>query len=181
MMKRNRFLLLLLVVGLSLSLMGCPEVINRGPQFVQIDGEDIKTINDVTYYHVQGNDFHPNDMIQDLIENQGIIAIDYDQTKIAIGKTRDYIDISENIIVTSFYQVWVEGDDANFDGVVDEADEELYYTIKTDEEGNLIFDNAKIMLVEILSIDQKLDFTMIVTDSDGAESQVSGKIIIVSQ
>jgi len=113
-MKIKKVLFLSLMLILTLSMMGCPEVINRAPKFVQIVDGEVIDINQVTYYHPRGSDFHPDDMIDDLVNQQNILAIDYDQEKIAIGRTREYFDITDNVIVTSFYEIWLDGDDANF-------------------------------------------------------------------
>lgn len=178
-MKTKKYLLLISFMVLSLSMMGCPKIENTSPEIVQIiDGEIIK-INTVVYEHSKGEDFHPAGMIQDLIYNSHIIAIDYVQSGVVIGQDREYIDISDRMVVTSFYEKWFDGDDANFDGVVDEADEEFYGLTKTDEDGNVQYDQGKIFLVEILGVGQQLDFTIVVEDDDGASTEITGNIIIV--
>lgn len=179
-MKIKKIVLFTLMILLTISLMGCPDKINRPPRFVQfVDGEMIN-INSVTYYHVRGTEFHPDDMIEDLINLQNIKAIDFDQTKIAIGKQRDYEDISDDIIVTTFYEIWLDGDDANFDGVVDEADEEFYGRLKTDEDGNYVIDQGKLFLIRISAVGSEFTFTMRITDSEGARAEITGVIIIIA-
>lgn len=168
----------MLLAALSFTMIGCPTRVNRPPKIVEVQGDELVDINEVVYYHTQGSDFHPDDMIEDLIINQNIMAIDYNQTKLAIGKNREYYDISDRLVVTSFYEIWLDGDDANNDGVVDEADEEYYGTIKIDDDGNFVYDEDKIWLVEILPTGQEIDFTLKVTDDDGESSEVAGKIII---
>jgi hypothetical protein len=120
-------------------------------------------------------------MIDDLVTNQNIKAIDYNQTKVIFGTEREYDDITDQVIITTFYEVWEEGSDANRDGVVDEKDEEFYFTLKTDENGDYILDQAKLLLVRALPVGQKINFTMRVTDSEGSEAEVSGEIVIVAE
>lgn len=179
-MKTKKLVLLFVAALLSLTLMGCPKVQNRIPEIVKIvDGEIVK-INSITYEHVRGTDFHPDSMIQDLIDNQDVRAIDYDQSKMILGKDRDYFDISSNMEVISFYEIWTDGDDANNDGVVDIDDEEFYGLIKTDDDGNKLYDQNKIFLVEILGVGSEIDFTIVVTDDEGASTEISGTIVIVA-
>lgn len=179
-MKAKKIILTLLVLILTLSLMACPKVANRAPKFVQVIEGEIVDISSVTYNHVRGSTFTPDLMIDNLVNNQGITAIDYDQTKISIGIERKYNDIAENIVVTTFYQLWNDGDDANFDGQVDQLDEALYGSVKVDEDGNKVLDNAKITLLGILPVGNRMAFTMIVTDEEGEVAQISGEIIIVA-
>jgi len=68
-----------------------------------------------------------------------------------------------------------------FDGVVDEADEELYGRLKTDEDGNYVLDQAKVMLIRFLPVGQEISFTMRVQDDDGARAEISGVIIIIAE
>lgn len=179
-MKIKKMILSLVVLSLSFSLMACPKVVNRAPKFVQIIDEEIIEISNVTYSHKRGTTFTPEIMIDNLVISQGITAIDYDQTKVSIGIERKYNDVSKNIVVTTFYQLWDDGDDANFDGEVNQLDEVLYGSIKTDEDGNKILDNGKITLLGILPVGNKMAFTMIVYDEEGLEAQISGEIIIVA-
>lgn len=177
-MKMKRVLLLMFLSAIAFTMIGCPTTVNRPPKIMQLVDDELVDINEVVYHHPQGTAFDPEDMITDLVENQNIIAIDYNQTKLAIGKDREYYDISDQLMVTSFYQIWLDGDDANNDGVVDEADEEFYGTIKTDDDGNYVYDQGKIMLVQFLPAGQEISFTMKVTDDEGESSEVTGKIII---
>lgn len=179
-MKAKKIILSLLVFILTFSLMACPEVSNRPPKFVQVIEGELVDISTVTYNHTRGTTFTPGLMIENLVNNQGITAIDYNQTQITIGIERKYNDISENIVVTTFYELWNDGDDANFDGQVNQLDEALYGTVKVDEDGNKVLDNAKITLLGILPVGNKMAFTMIVTDEEGEVAQISGEIIIVA-
>lgn len=178
-MKFKKILIFLITTVLSLSLMGCPKIENMPPEIMQIENGELIDINHVVYEHVKGTDFDVDDMIQSLINDQHIIAIDYIQTSFIIGKDRKYNDISDRIEVTSFYQIWEDGDDANFDGVVNAEDEEYYGTIKIDQDGNKIYDQNKILLVEILSVGSTLSFTIMVTDDEGATTELSGEILII--
>jgi hypothetical protein len=180
-MKTKKSIMFILISLLSLALMGCPTIANRKPQFVQIVDGEPTDINSVTYEHVKGSDFSLDAMIDDLVTNQNIKAIDYNQTKVIFGTEREYEDITDQVIITTFYEVWEEGSDANRDGVVDALDEDLYFTLKTDENGDYILDQAKLLLVRALPVGQKINFTMRVTDSEGSEAEVSGEIVIVAE
>ncbi|MCF7924898.1 MAG: hypothetical protein K9L64_07340, partial [Candidatus Izimaplasma sp.] len=124
---------------LILAMMGCPTKVNRPPKIMQledgqlVDVEDEDGVSRIVYYHEQGSDFHPEDMLDYLINNQNLIAIDYKQDEVIVGVDRDYEDISDRIEVTSFYAVWPDGSDADDDGDIDEDDEELWGSFKTDE------------------------------------------------
>ncbi len=180
-MKSKKIIVLLTIFFLSLSLMGCPSIENQTPEIVQLVDGEITDINQVTYEYVRGDDFHPDDMIQNLINNQNILAIDYDQSKWIIGKDRPYTDISDQMVITSFYAIWIDGDDANFDGVVDDIDIEFYGLTKTDEDGNKLYDAGKIMVVELFSsVGSEINFVMTVSDDEGASTEVTGIIIIVA-
>ena len=179
-MRLKKSLLLLLFVTLAFSMMGCPAIINRPPVFVKMVDGVPKSITNVKYNHVKGTDFDPNDMIADLIENQNIRAIDYNQTEVVFGLDRKYEDISDRIFITNFYQRWEDDSDANFDGVVDEADEALWGTLKTDAEGNYILDSGIIFLIEFITpVGGTFSFTMRVTDSEGAVAEIAGIITII--
>ena len=178
-MKTKRSIMFILVSLLSLSLMGCPKIANRKPEFVQIIDGEPTDINFVTYEHIKGSDFNLDAMIDDLVINQNIKAIDYNQTKVIFGTEREYEDITNQVIITTFYEVWEEGSDANGDGVVNSLDEDLYFTLKTDDNGDYILDQAKLLLVRALPVGQKINFTMRVSDSEGSEAEVTGEIVIV--
>lgn len=178
-MKTKRIMMLVTIFLLSLSMMGCPDIENSGPEIVQIIDGEIVAITDIVYEHVKGTDFHPDTMLLNLIENQNLAAIDYDQKKFVIGQDRPYEDISSSIVVTSFYDLWTDGDDANFDGVVDDDDIEFYGSTKTDIDGVKQYDANKIMLVEIFGVGQRINFTLTVADEDGAFTELLGEILII--
>lgn len=178
-MKTKRLLLIITLFVLSLTMMGCPSIKNSPPLLVRIVDEEIIRINEITYEHPYGTLFDPEAMVQSLINNQNLTAIDYDQTGLVLGNEREYYDISDQIEVTSFYDIWFDGDDANFDGVVDAEDEELYGLTKTDEDGKPVYDELKIFFVEFSSVDSEISFTLKVTDNEGDFTTLSGKIVIV--
>ncbi len=178
-MNMRKGLLLVFAVVLSLAMMGCPEIINLPPEIVVIEDGEIINISEVTYEHEQGTAFDPIAMLEDLIENQGLAGIDYIQSGVAVGEEREYENISDEIKVTSFYDLWTEGEDANFDGVIDDADEEYWGLIQTDEDGNYVFDEMKIFLVGILAVGNEMAFTLHLIDEDGDSTEVQGQIVIV--
>ena len=181
-MKYKKILLSFVFVFLAFSMMACPSKTNQAPQIVRIiDGEPVKIDdnNQIIYEHEKGKTFHPETMVQDLIDNYNIKAIDYNQSKIALGNDRPYDDISDALLVTNFYLRWEEDSDANFDGVVDDLDEELWGTIKTDEEGNYVLDAGTVFVVSLQNVGGEMPFTLRIVDEDGARSEVSGKIKIV--
>ncbi|MCK4551803.1 MAG: hypothetical protein KAU02_02715 [Tenericutes bacterium] len=178
-MKIKRIMMIVPLLLLSLSMMGCPEIENSPPEIVQLIDGEIVSVNEIIYEHVKGTEFHPDTMLISLIENQNLIAIDYNQTKFIVGKDRPYVDISSDVVVTSFYDLWSDGEDANFDGVVDDDDIELYGSAKTDQSGNRLYDENKIFLVEIFGVGAEINFTLYVADEDGAFTELSGKILIV--
>lgn len=130
----------------------------------------------IIYEHTQGTDFHPNNMVDHLINEQNVLAIDYIQDYVEIGADRKFEDISENIIVTSFYDIWTEDD---FGDPMSAEEEELLGQIKTDDDGNFVFDTMKIMLVEFLPVGDIMAFSLEVSDHDGATSTIDGIIVIV--
>ena len=178
-MKIKRILLVVSFLVLSIGMMGCPKIENSPPEIVQLVDGEINSINEIVYEHTKNADFEPENMVNNLIDNYNLIAIDYDQSGFIIGQEREFTDISDQIVVTSFYGIWIDGDDANFDGVVDDDDVEFYGLIKTDELGNNEFDQNKIWLVEILGVGSEIDFTLNVTDNEGETTELSGQILIV--
>ena len=176
-MKIKKIGIFVLMICLSLVMVSCKDVENMPPEIVQVVDGELLSITDITYEHVRGTEFHPDEMILSIVNDQNIIAVDYDQSGFIWGQNRDYEDISDRFEVTSFYAIWLEGDDANFDGVVDIEDEAFLGEVKTDVDGNKVYDAGKIFLIEVLGVD--LDFTMIIEDGDGARTQISGSIIVV--
>lgn len=123
--------------------------------------------------------FSSDEMLADLINNYGISAIDYKQDYVEVFADREYNDISDNIILTTFYDRWLGDEDANFDGVVDEKDEPYYDDFKTDEDGNYVYDDGKILVVDFLTaVGGVIDFALRITDEDGAVATISGVILI---
>ena len=76
-MKIKKLMMFIIISLLSLTLMGCPTIANRSPEFVQIVDGEPTNINSVTYEHIKGTDFNLDTMIDDLVANQNIKAIDY--------------------------------------------------------------------------------------------------------
>jgi len=179
-MKSKKILTLLMLGLMSMTLMGCPSIQNSVPEFVLNEDGVLSDINHIYYDYEKGTAFSPDIMLTDLITEYGLMAIDYDQSKVIWGQTREYYNISDQIVINSFYAVWSDGEDANDDGVVDELDEEYYGTVKLDDEGNKIYDPDKILLVQILPVGQEINFTLGITDEDGAFTELSGTIRIVS-
>lgn len=177
-MKIKRLLSLIAMFALTLTLMACPSIENSPPELVQIIDGEIFAINEIIYEHTYREDFDPDAMVQSLIDNQNLVAIDYDQSGLIIGQDREYFVISDQIKVVSFYDLWLEGD-ANYDGVVDEADEELYGTTKTDEDGVPVYDSDKILIVEFFPAGSEINFTLRVEDEEGDFTTLSGVILIV--
>ncbi|MCK5732190.1 MAG: hypothetical protein KAH13_04165 [Tenericutes bacterium] len=179
-MKIKRIIMVVFLSLLSLSMMGCPEIENSPPEIVQIIDGEILSVNEIIYEHVKGTEFHPDTMLLNLIENQNLAAIDYNQKKLIIGQDRTYIDISSDVAVTSFYDLWEDGEDANLDGVVNDDDIELYGSPKTDQSGNLLYDEDKIFIVEVLlGVGAEINFTLTVADEEGALTELLGQILII--
>ncbi|MFP4479181.1 MAG: VCBS domain-containing protein [Candidatus Izemoplasmatales bacterium] len=146
---------------------------NEGETF---DYKEVYGDQYIIYEHTQGEVFHPDDMLDDLINEQDVIAVDYVQDYVEIGADREYRDISDQIIVTSFYDIWSEDD---FTEPLTPEEEDLLGQIKTDENGDYIYDQDKMLLPQIFSAGEVMEFTMFVEDEDGAESSISGLIVIV--
>lgn len=130
----------------------------------------------ILYGHPQGEDLVPSDVVDNLIENTGLRAIDYKQDYVEIGRNRDYYDLSDEIILTSFYLIWLDGDDANYDGVVDEEDEQYYGQYMTDEDGNYIYETRRMKRKRVGDI---TEVAFYVEDEDGLPMTIRGLIIIV--
>lgn len=179
-MNYKRFLILIMVVMVSFSLAGCKDIENLPPEFVtEVDGE-LENLITVEYEHESGTVFNPEAMLQSLIDSGELIAIDYIQSGAIWANDRKYEDISSDIVIPTFYARWFDGDDANFDGVVDEADEEYYGSYMTDVDGNLVFDDTIIFLVGIFPAGSSpFDFTVEVYDDEGASTSLSGTIVFV--
>lgn len=123
--------------------------------------------------------FDPELMLAELINDYGVAAIDYKQDYVEIFADRDFNDISDGIILTTFYDRWLGVEDANYDGVVDELDEAYYDDFKTDEDGNYLYDDGKILVVDFLTaVGGVIDFSIRVTDEDGATASIQGVILI---
>ncbi len=178
-MKIKKYLIITLMALLSFTLMACPKIENLPPEFVhEVDGELVR-LTSITYEHTVFTTFDPSVMVQSLVDSGVILAIDYNQEGVIWGNNRDYADISDQIQIPTFYAVWLDGEDANGDGSIDELDEDYYGTYKKDSEGAYIYDSAKIALIGILPVDQEIDFTLTVFDDEGASTEVSGTIIII--
>lgn len=130
------------------------------------------------YAHPQGEELIPENVVSYLIDETGFMAIDYNQDYVKIGADRKYFDISDDILLTSFYEIWFDGDDANFDGVVDKKDEELYGQLMTDEEGNYVYADA-LSRMKRKAVGQVTEIKFVVIDDEGAKIEISGLIIIV--
>jgi len=151
---------------------------NNNPDNVgeTFDYEDAYGNEYIIYEHTQGATFHPDDMLDNLINEQNVIAIDYIQDYVEVGADREYKDISDQIIVTSFYDIWSEDD---FEEPLSPEEEELLGQIKTDDDGEYIYDQDKMLLPQIFSAGEVMEFSMQVEDEDGAQSTISGLIVIV--
>lgn len=179
-MKTNKLLIFMLLALLSLTMMGCPKIENSPPEFKQeVDGE-LLPINSITYEHPQGVVFDPSTMVQSLVDNQNLLAIDYIQSGVIVGTDRPYNDISDQIEITSFYEIWLDDEDVNGDGEITDEDEALWGTVKVDDDGNKIYDQAKIFIIQFLSVNQTMEFTLRITDEDGDATELSGTILIVA-
>lgn len=191
-MKIKRISLAVLIALLSLTMMACPSKTNSGPEFVQLVDGEITSINKIEYYYLKGSGFDPDEMLDSIINDQNIIAIDYDQSGVIWGLERDYVDISDRIENRSFW-VRYEGPedlndngiidedekiDVNNDGLINETDEELYYTYILDEDGNYTYNDFLISV--LLNGMEEFPFTLYVADDDGVYTQISGIIYIVT-
>lgn len=179
-MKIKKIFIAALMALLSFSLMACPEVVNLQPQIVLIQNGEVVEVTEVIYEHAERTDFNPEEMLQSLIDNQGLAGIDYVQTGVAVGKDRKYTEITENIVIETFYAIWLDGEDANHDGVIDDADDEYIGMYKTDVDGNYVYDDDKLLLISaVFSAGKEVEFTLKLTDDAGEEITLPGKILIV--
>lgn len=179
-MRVKKFLIVALMAVLSVSLMACPEVVNLPPEIVVIEDGEVVQVNEIVYEHVEGTQFDPEVMLQHLINEQGLAGIDYDQSGIAVGSERNYVNISDQIVIETFYDIWEDGEDANFDGVVDAEDEEFLGQYQTDEAGNYVYDQGKILLISmIFRAGEEVEFTLKLTDQAGDEIILPGRIVII--
>lgn len=178
-MKVRRYLLVGLVALLSMTMMACPKVENMPPEFVYLVDGEVESLIDISYEHEQWTVFDPEVMLQSLISAGKVLAIDYKQSGVIIGNNREYEDISSDILFPTFYARWYDGDDANFDGVVNLLDEDFYGQYKTDEDGNYVYDQDIIDIIGFSPEGQEIAFTLRVVDADGAFTQLSGVIVIV--
>jgi hypothetical protein len=130
----------------------------------------------IIYGHPQGENLVPDDVVDNLVENTGLKAIDYKQDYVEIGRNREYYDLSDEIILTSFYLIWLDGDDANYDGEVNEEDEQYYGQYMTDEEGNYIYETGRMKRKRVGDI---TEVAFYVEDEEGLPMTIRGLIIIV--
>jgi hypothetical protein len=130
----------------------------------------------IVYAHPEGTVLEPAEVVEYLIEQTGFRAIDYKQDYVEIGGDRDYYDLSEDILLTSFYEIWLDGDDANFDGVVDEEDEPYYGSYMTDEDGNYVHTGNRMRRKEVGAV---TEVSFYVEDNEGLPMTIRGLIIIV--
>ncbi|HKL47168.1 MAG TPA: VCBS domain-containing protein, partial [Candidatus Izemoplasmatales bacterium] len=73
----------------------------------------------------------------------------------------------------SFMEIWLEGDDANYDGVVDEQDQAFYGEYMTDQDGSYIYREWVLTYIENLEKGEVLDITIGVIDSEGYISNLN--------
>jgi len=130
----------------------------------------------IVYAHPEGTVLEPAEVVEFLIEQTGFRAIDYKQDYVEIGGDRDYYDLSDDILLTSFYEIWLDGDDANFDGVVDEEDEPYYGSYMTDEDGNYVHTGNRMRRKEVGAV---TEVSFYVEDNEGLPMTIRGLIIIV--
>ena len=154
----------------------------------EFDYHDYYNEDYIIYEFVRGEfnpaepNFDPEKMLEDLIENYHIEAIDYKQDYVEWFADRDYNRITDQIAMTSFYDIWLGDEDANHDGVVNEEDIPFYDDYKTDEDGNYVYDESKILLIDfILPVGDVVDFTLRVVDEDGDVATIDGVILIVAE
>ncbi len=171
-MKVKKFLIVALMAVLSFSLMACPEIVNLAPEIVVIQDGEVMQVNEIVYEHVEGTQFDPEAMLQHLINEQGLAGIDYDQSGVAVGSERSYENISDRLVIETFYAIYTE---------VDDVDDSLLGQFKTDDNGDYIYDTGKIFLISsVFGAGEEVAFTLKLTDDDGDQIILPGKILIVS-
>lgn len=130
----------------------------------------------IVYGHPEGTVLEPADVVTYLVEETGLRAIDYKQDYLEFGANRDYFDLSDDILLTSFYEVWFDGEDANYDGNVDELDEPFYGTYMRDEDGNYIHNGDRMRRKDVGAV---TEVSFYVEDEAGLPMTIRGLIIIV--
>ena len=171
-MKVKKFLIVALMAVLSFSLMACPEIVNLEPEIVVIQDGEVIQVNEIVYEHVEGTQFDPEVMLQHLINEQGLAGIDYDQSGVAVGSERSYENISDRLVIETFYAIYTE---------IDDVDDSLLGQFKTDDNGDYVYDTGKIFLISsVFRAGEEVSFTLKLTDDDGDQIILPGKILIVS-
>jgi len=130
----------------------------------------------IVYAHPEGTVLDPSVVVDYLVEETELRAIDYIQDYVEIGGERKYEDLSDDILLTSFYQIWLDGDDANYDGVVDDLDEPYYGSYMTDEDGNYIHTGNRMRRKDVGAV---TEVAFHVEDEEGLEMTIRGLVIIV--
>ncbi|QLY40665.1 hypothetical protein HF295_07320 [Hujiaoplasma nucleasis] len=115
----------------------------------------------IVYEHVQGDELLVDEFLNSLFDDYGLFVYDYEDG-----------ELSNQVMATSFYEVWLPGDDANFDGLVDEEDEPYYGQYMTDEDGNYIYNNFIRSLISRYEKGKVIEINLMVTDSDGRSSSI---------
>lgn len=140
------------------------------------------------YEYEKGSDFSPEDVVTSLVEDFHLVAIDYNQDYVEVGASRDYTDISDKILLTSFYTP-IGLDDETPETTTDTEDtsvtttEEivsLYDSFEKDDDGNYIIQTDLIFVLQVLlPVGDVMQFKLEVEDEDGARIQITGVILIV--
>ncbi|MGE4571652.1 MAG: hypothetical protein AB7E09_02795 [Candidatus Izemoplasmatales bacterium] len=147
---------------------------------------EVKEFNPLEYYdeyyilyaHPEGEDLIPEDVVTYLLEETDMLAVDYLQDYVEVGLDRNYLDLSDTVILTSFYEIWIDGDDANFDGVVNEEDEQYYGQFMTDEDGNYVY-NSGLSRMRRKNVGDITEVAFYVEDNEGKSTSIRGLIVIV--
>lgn len=109
----------------------------------------------IIYKHEHGQELIVEDFVEELISNYGLFIHDYEDG-----------EITNEVLPVSFFELWEYGNDANFDGIVDEEDEPYYGQYRTDEDGNYIYNVLIQYLIEIFEVGEVIDVKLQVHDSD---------------